>query len=148
MIKVGIIGATGYGGVELVRLLTNHPGAKVVAVSSVSFEGQSLSAVYPALYRVFDDILTDEDSVIDKSDVVFASLPHGLSEAIANKCVKRNVKFIDLGADFRLNDEENYKVWYGLNYKTPLLHKKSVYCIPELHRNRVKGAKIIANPGC
>lgn len=147
-IKVGIIGATGYAGVELVRLLLTHPMTELVAVSSVSYEGKMLSQVYPNLYGIMDMVLVNEDVVIDSSDVVFASLPHGLCETIARKCVDKGVKLIDLGADFRLENEDDYKTWYGLNYNDKSLHEMSAYCIPELHRDSLKGKSIVGNPGC
>ena len=148
MIKVGIIGATGYAGAELVRLLMSHPDVTLAAVSSVSYEGKTLAEVYPNFYGKTDIILENEDAVIEKSDVVFASLPHGLCEPIAKKCVEKGRYFIDLGADFRLYDEEDYKEWYNLSYNEKQLHDLAVYCIPELDRQKAKGAKIIANPGC
>lgn len=147
-IKVGIIGATGYAGAELVRLLMGHPSVTVSAVSSVSYEGKSMAEVYPNFLGISDIVLENEDSVIEKSDVVFASLPHGLCEPIAKKCVEKGRYFIDLGADFRLYDEEDYKEWYGLSYNEKALHEMAVYSIPELDRKKTKGAKIIANPGC
>ncbi len=147
-IKTGIIGATGYAGAELLRILQNHPNVTVTAVSSVSFEGKAISEVYPNFCGIREDILTDEDTVIEKSDVVFASLPYGLSEQIAKKCFEQNKIFIDLGADFRLYDEADYNEWYKLEYKEKELHKNAVYCIPELHRNIVAGKRVIGNPGC
>lgn len=147
-IKAGIIGATGYAGVELIRLLTGHPNAEIAALSSKTYEGQKISDVYPAMYKICDEVLTDEDTVIDKSDVIFASLPHGLSEKLARKCVDKGKKFIDLGADFRLSDEEDYKEWYKLDYNDKELHKMSYYMIPELMREGYKDEPIIANPGC
>lgn len=148
-IKVGIIGATGYAGVELIRILMTHPNAELTAISSVSFEGKSVSEVYPNLKEICDDVLVNEDVVIAKSDVIFASLPHGLCEALAKKAVAQGKKFIDLGADFRLVKEEDYQEWYGLEYHEKELHEKACYCIPELHRDRVKEhISIIGNPGC
>lgn len=147
-IKVGIIGATGYAGVELIRLLLSHNDAEISALSSVSFEGKVLSEVYPAFYTLAHNILVDEDTVIAKSDVVFASLPHGLCENIAKKCTEQGKAFIDLGADFRLENEADYKLWYGLDYNEKDLHAKAVYCIPELMREQIGSKKIIANPGC
>ena len=107
-INVGIIGATGYAGVELVRLLLLHPEVNLAAVSSVSYEGKKISDVYPNLKDICDFTLENED-IIDKCDVVFTSLPHGLSEKFAKKCLEKNVKLIDLGADFRLDSAEEYE---------------------------------------
>ncbi len=147
-IKVGIIGATGYAGEELLRLLLTHPMVEIGGISSVSFEGQAISAVYPSLAKWCDTVLTDEDTVIANSDVVFASLPHGLCEDKAKKCLSKGKKFIDLGADFRLYDEADYQQWYGLNYQQPDLHGQAVYSIPELHRDLAKDKDLIGNPGC
>ena len=148
MINVGIIGATGYAGAELVRLLIGHPEAKIVAMSSVTYEGKKLSEVFPNFEGITDEILTDMDTVVEKSQVVFASLPHGLSEPIARKCYDKGALFIDLGADFRLHDEADYQKWYKLDYKDPELHEKAVYSLCELCRDKIKEAKIVGNPGC
>ncbi|MBO5273449.1 MAG: N-acetyl-gamma-glutamyl-phosphate reductase [Clostridia bacterium] len=147
-IKCGIIGATGYAGVELVRILSTHPQAEIVAVSSVSFEGQQLSDIYPNLRGICDMTLEGADEIIPRCDVIFGSLPHGLSEPFAEKCLSHCAVFIDLGADFRLHDEEDYSEWYGKHYEQPELHNEAVYAIPELYRDEIKGAEIIANPGC
>ncbi|EEG28769.1 N-acetyl-gamma-glutamyl-phosphate reductase [[Clostridium] methylpentosum DSM 5476] len=147
-IQAGIIGATGYAGAELLRLLLTHPDVEVAAISSVSFEHQAMEAVYPNFASTCGLILCGEDEVIEKSDVVFASLPHGLSELIAEKCVGQGKYLIDLGADFRLEKPEDYQEWYQLSYQKPELHKLCAYVIPELHRSLAKGCKIIANPGC
>lgn len=147
-VKAGVIGATGYAGLEIVRLLLSHPNVTVAAVSSVSFEGQDISTVYPQLTGLFDQTLTNDQQVIETCDVVFGSLPHGLSESIARRCVDAGKLFIDMGADFRLKKESDYQTWYGGTYSEPALHQQAVYSIPELHRDLVKGAKLIANPGC
>lgn len=147
-LRTGIVGATGYAGVELVRLLLNHPFAEIAAVSSVSFEGKAIDSVYPALHQCISQLLTDEDAVIERSDVIFASLPHGLSEPLAKKCLDKGKLLIDLGADFRLEKEEEYSQWYGLEYKQKALHAQAVYALPELYREKIKTAGIIGNPGC
>lgn len=147
-IKAGIIGATGYAGEELLRLLLTHPQVEVSGISSVSYEGKKMSEVYPAMAGFCDRLLTDEDTVIGESDVVFASLPHGLSEEKAKKTLAKEKKFIDLGADFRLYEEEDYQAWYGLAYQEKELHREAVYCIPELHRHLAAGKRLIGNPGC
>lgn len=144
----GVIGATGYAGAEIVRLLLGHPEVSLGPLSSVSFEGKALSEVYPAFYGICDQTLTNEDAVIAESDVVFASLPHGLAEGIAKKCLEQGTKLIDMGADFRLN-EADYQEWYGGAFQEPSLHEQAVYCIPELHRARIQpDTAVIANPGC
>lgn len=147
-IKVGIIGATGYAGVELIRILLNHPKAQLAALGSVSFEGQSISNVYPAFRDLCDLECVDNDKVIESSDVIFAAVPHGLSQELAKQCSDKGKAFIDIGADFRLEKEEDYKQWYGLDYIHFDLHKASVYGLPELFRKDIVGKKIIANPGC
>ncbi|HHW46686.1 MAG TPA: N-acetyl-gamma-glutamyl-phosphate reductase [Clostridiales bacterium] len=147
-IKVGIIGATGYAGAELIRLLLKHPKLEIVALGSKSFEGTALPDVYPAFRGFCDLICEDNDAVIQKSDVVFAAVPHGLSQKLAFECYSKSKYFIDLGADFRLEDEEDYKAWYGLEFTHTELHKQAAYGLPELFREKIKGSKIIANPGC
>lgn len=146
--KVGIIGATGYAGVELIRILLNHKNVELTKLSSVSFEGKSISEVYPSLSKICDDILCDQNEAINSCDVIFASLPHGLSEEIARKCFDGGKVFIDLGADFRLFNEDDYKNWYGKEYSDKELHQNAVYALPELYRDQMKGKKIIGNPGC
>lgn len=147
-INVGIIGATGYAGAELVKLLLNHPGVSLTALSSVSYEGKKLYEVYPNFKKLVDITLESADDVIEKCDVIFASLPHGLSEPLAEQCVAKNKLLIDLGADFRMYDEDAYASWYKRQYSHPELHKYATYCLPELYRQNVKGVKIIGNPGC
>lgn len=155
MIKVSIIGATGYAGAELVRLLLSHPKAELKNISSKSFVGETINKIYPNLNKYCEKILTDEDSAIENSDVVFASLPAGLSDEIAKKCFEKKILFIDLGADFRLSNEEDYKKWYKKDYKYKEIHKEAIYSIPEIikydnfyNKKDLKNAKIIGNPGC
>ena len=145
---VGIIGATGYAGLELLRLLLSHPQAEVAAISSVSFEGKEISEVYPSLRNVCDKTLGGEDEVVAESKVVFAALPAGLSEDIAGKCTAQGKFFLDLGADFRLDDEAVYTKWYKQPYRRPDLHAVSAYGLPELFREQIKGCKIVGVPGC
>lgn len=148
MIQAGIIGATGYAGVELVRLLLRHPQVELAAVSSVSFEGQPLSQVYPSLNEITPLVCEAADEVIRKSDVVFAALPHGLSQDTAAACAAQGKKFIDLGADFRLDDPQAYATWYGCEAKYPELHEQAVYGLCELFRDDIRQTSIIGNPGC
>jgi N-acetyl-gamma-glutamyl-phosphate reductase len=153
--KAGIIGATGYAGAELVRLLSGHPKVEKLYLSSVSFEGDQIEDVYPSfLGRVSSKLLKAEE-VIDSSDVVFAALPHGVGEEYAAACITKKIHFIDLSADFRFDaDEAVYNAWYdGKKYQYPELHKNSVYGLPELNRQKIKklaasGPVTIGNPGC
>lgn len=148
MIQAGIVGATGYAGAELTRLLMQHPGVELAAISSVSFEGKPISEIYPAYAHCCDMVCGTQKEVIEKSDVIFAALPHGLSQELAADCFAQGKAFIDLGADFRLKDEETYKKWYKGEFAHPELHEQAVYGLPELFREEIKGKKIVANPGC
>lgn len=155
MIKVSIIGATGYAGAELVRLLLSHPKVELKNISSKSFVGETIDKIYNNLNKYCDKVLIDENNIFEDSDVIFASLPSGLSEEIAKKCFEKNILFIDLGADFRLSNEEDYKKWYKKDYKYKEIHKEAIYSIPEIikldkfyNKKSLKKAKIIGNPGC
>lgn len=148
MFKVGIIGVTGYVGAELLRLLLNHPKVSIGAISSLSYEGESISSIYKNLYGHTNLICEKQEDVINKCDIIFAALPHGLSEEIAKLVFKENKIFIDLGADFRLKNEKDYKKWYGKDFLYKDLHTNSIYSLPEHNREEIKNFKIIANPGC
>ena len=139
-LKAGVIGATGYAGAELVRLLLSHPNVELAAVSSVSYEGKPLSEIYPSLAGCCDALLTNDQAVLQTSDVVFASLPHGHSEPYARACMEQGKVFIDLGADFRLYNEQDYRDWYGLRYAGPRPASKG--CI------RLAGAVSGSNQKC
>lgn len=147
-IKAGVVGATGYAGAELCRILTGHPGAELTAVSSVSFEGKKLSNIYPSYYQVCEPVCGKQEEVVEQCDVIFAALPHGLSQELAAECDAKGKAFIDLGADFRLESEAEYQEWYGNSFLDPALHEKAVYGLPELFREQIRGRKLIANPGC
>lgn len=146
--KVAIVGASGFGGVELLRVLLKHDKVEVCGLSSVSFTGEKISSLYPNLRNICDFVLLEEDEAIKEAQIVFAALPHGLSESLANKCLQSGKKLIDLGADFRLNEEATYQKWYKKPFSEPSLHRFAAYCIPELHASRLKEARIVANPGC
>ena len=126
-IKAGVVGATGYAGAELCRILTGHPGAELTAVSSVSFEGKKLSNIYPSYYQVCEPVCGKQEEVVEQCDVIFAALPHGLSQELAAECDAKGKAFIDLGADFRLESEAEYQEWYGNSFLDPALHEKAVY---------------------
>ena len=151
---VGIIGATGYAGAELVRLLSGHPKVAKLILSSVSFEGEQFEDIYPNFLNRVSLKLLKAEEVIASSDVVFAALPHAVGEPFAAACKERNIHYIDLSADFRFDDDEiTYNAWYCKKYQFPDLHKKSIYGLPELNRQKIKEAAkkeslIIGNPGC
>lgn len=145
--KIGIIGATGYVGSELIRILMNHNYVEIVAISSNSFKGENLSNIYPNFKKIINLICGTEEEVVKKSDIIFTALPHGFSENIA-KNLDNDKVLIDIGADFRLDSEENYFAFYNKKFNNPKLHANSVYSIPELHRANVLNQNIIANPGC
>lgn len=148
MIKVGIIGASGYAGAELYRLLLSHKDVEIVAISSQSYAGKMISELYPSFYGTNDMLLTDDQDVLNKAEMIFASLPHGLSEKYAKVCDEQGKKFIDLGADFRLDQESDYQQWYQHDYQYPDLHKKQVYGLSEVNREKIQQASLIGNPGC
>lgn len=148
MVKIGIIGATGYVGAELLRLLLSHPKVEVAALSSVSFEGQEISNVYKNFLNKTNLMCESAEDIIEKCDVIFTALPHGLSEDIAKKAIDNKKICIDMGADFRLSSEKEYEEWYGKKFAQPEIHAHSVYGLPELNREKIKNCSLIANPGC
>lgn len=152
-IKAGIIGATGYAGVELFRILLRHPGVERIFASSVSFEGQRIDSVYQNLLGQLGDksdgLLLTADEVKENSDIVFTALPHGIAEQYADWCVKNGKKLVDLSADFRYGmDEATFKEWYKKDWQFPEVHKECVYGSPEMYREEIKKARVIGNPGC
>jgi N-acetyl-gamma-glutamyl-phosphate reductase len=150
----GIIGAAGYAGAELVRLLAGHKKVSALALGSVSLEGGRIDEVYPNFFGKISGSLVKPEEVVKESDVVFAALPHGVGESFAKACIEKKAHFIDLSADFRFDeDEETFAAWYGKGYVYPELRKYSVYGLPELNRVQIKalaaaGPVIIGNPGC
>lgn len=147
-IKCGIIGASGYAGSELVRLLCAHPYVEIASINARSYIGKSIHELYPGFNECFNMVFETEEETIEKSDCIFLSLPHGLSEPIVAKCNKQGKKVIDLGADFRLHNPDDYKTWYELTYQDVNLHQQSVYGLSEINRSLIKEAAIIGNPGC
>lgn len=150
MIKVGVLGATGYAGSELVRLLTAHPDATITLLVSHSYAGQKMSDIYPSLKGICDIVLSELDAkaAAEKCDVVFTALPHGASKDVIPELYDKGLTVIDLSGDFRYNDKEIYKKWYGHEHTSPELLDVSVYGMPELHREEIKKTKLIGNPGC
>ena len=149
MIKAAVLGATGYAGIELVRLLTNHPEVSIEIVGSQSFAGKKISDVYQNLRHVLEIECTELDlDAVAKCDVAFTALPHGASKSVIPAILERGVKVIDLSGDYRYDDAKVYEEWYGEPHSSPELLQESVYGLCELHRDKIKNARLIGNPGC
>ncbi len=149
MIRASIIGATGYAGVDLLRLLLNHREVSLAVLTSESYAGQPISQVYPHLRGHVDKVLIKMDNIeliAAESDVVFVALPHGHAMNVVPKFLAAGVKVIDFGADYRLHDRAVYEQWYKVTHTSPQL--PAVYGLPELHREAIKQAALVANPGC
>lgn len=148
MIKVGIIGATGYAGSELVRLITQHPKAELVTMTSQSYAGQEYKEVY-SNYSHLDYVCEEEhiEEMAEKCDVIFLALPHGVASKKINADILSKTKIIDLGADFRIQDVDVYEKWYTTHYSMDIL-PEAVYGLCEINRDKIKGKRIVANPGC
>lgn len=150
MIKAGIIGSTGYAGGELVRLLMQREDVKIEWFGSKSYAGQSYSSVYQNMFRMVDsDCLDDNmEEMAEQVDVIFTATPQGLCASLVNEAVLSSTKIIDLSADFRIKDVSIYEEWYKIKHPTAEYIKEAVYGLPEINRENVKGARLIANPGC
>ena len=150
MIKTSIVGATGYAGEELVRILLQHPNVEIVHITSHSFAGQRYDSVYRNFNAKLDSICEEEniEKLAEDSDVVFIALPHGMASKKITEGILSKTKIIDIGADFRLKDLKTYEEWYKTPHDSPDLLKESIYGLCEWKRDRVKNAKLIANPGC
>ena len=146
--KVAVLGASGYTGSDLLRFLLEHPNVEITHLTAEKHAGRKISDVFPHLKGLIDlELKSLKPKSIPKDiDVIFAALPHGTSAAVIKELYDRDVKIIDLGADFRISNK-NYKKWYG-QHPCPELIKKAVYGITELNREKVKKAKLVANPGC
>ena len=149
MVRAGIIGVTGYTGLELVRLLGGHPGAQVTYATSLTSIGTPLNDVVPQA-RIPRDILVealDPERALEKADFFFLCLPHGLSMETAATLFEKGAMIVDLSADFRLRDPDAYARWYG-EHRRPALLAEAVYGMPEINRERIRKARLVANPGC
>lgn len=148
MLKAAIFGASGYTGLELLRILANHPDAKVVEATSRQYKGTPVPEVFPALRGFYDELVFSdpEDLGSVEADVAFSAMPHGASQEVVPELLKKN-RVIDLSADFRLHDSQTYNAWYG-EHKAAHLLSEAVYGLPELYRKDIKSARLIANPGC
>ena len=150
MIKAGIIGSTGYAGQELVRLLMQHPDVEIVWYGSRSYIDQQYADVFQNMFQIVDAKCMDDnmDALADAADVIFTATPQGLCASLVNEDVLNKVKIIDLSADFRIKDVKTYEKWYKIEHKSPQFIEEAVYGLCETNRDKVKGARLIANPGC
>ena len=150
MIKVGIIGATGYAGGELVRILMGHKEAEIVWYGSKSYIDQKYADVYRNMFQIVDAKCMDDniEALADQVDVIFTATPQGLCASLVNEEILSKTKIIDLSADFRLKDVNVYEEWYKIEHKAPQYIDEAVYGLCEINRDLVKSARIVANPGC
>jgi N-acetyl-gamma-glutamyl-phosphate reductase len=150
MVKVGIVGGTGYTGVELLRLLAQHPQAEVAVITSRSENGVKVTEMYPNLRGHYDGLAFSVPDVatLGACDVVFFATPHGVAHALAGELLAAGTRVIDLSADFRLQDAEEWANWYGQPHGAPELLAEAVYGLPEVNRELIRGARLIAVPGC
>ncbi|WP_031430295.1 N-acetyl-gamma-glutamyl-phosphate reductase [Methylomicrobium agile] len=149
MIRAGIVGGTGYTGVELLRILALHPEVEVAVVTSRADAGVRVDAVYPSLRGHIDAVFTaPEVDALAACEVVFFATPNGTAMLMAEQLLARGVKVIDLSADFRLQDAKEWSQWYGMEHACPDLIAEAVYGLPEINRERIKSARLIACPGC
>jgi N-acetyl-gamma-glutamyl-phosphate reductase len=149
MIKVGIVGGTGYTGVELLRLLARHPQVELTAITSRKEAGMKVADMFPNLRgRVGLAFTTPEEAGLEKCDVVFFATPNGVAMQQARALLDAGVKVIDLAADFRIKDVKEWESWYKLEHACPDLIAEAVYGLPEVNREAIRKARLIANPGC
>ena len=150
MFKVGIIGSTGYAGGELARLLLQRDDIEIKWYGSRSYIDQKYASIYQNMFRIVDDACMDDNmkELADQVDVVFTATPQGLCASLVDEDVLSKVKVIDLSADFRIKDVSVYEKWYKLTHASPRFIGEAVYGLPEINREKVKRARLIANPGC
>ncbi len=149
MIKVGIIGGTGYTGAELIRLLAQHPDAEPVVITSRGEQGVRVDQLFPSLRGYTDLAFVDPAAAgLSNCDLVFCATPNGVAMTMANDLLDHDVKFVDLSADFRLKDHALWQQWYGMDHACPELLEQAVYGLPELNRGEIRHANLVANPGC
>jgi len=150
LIKAGIVGATGYAGAELVRILERHPEVELTVLTTRSYAGKPFWEVYPHLYKYVSLWCEELDlaKLVDKCDVIFTALPHGHAVEVAVEVQRKGKKLIDLGADLRFDDAEVYEKWYKIKISAPEVAEKAVYGLPEINREIIKKASLVGNPGC
>ena len=150
MIKVGIIGSTGYAGGELVRILTGHKDAEIVWYGSRSYIDKKYADVYQNMFRIVDAKCMDDnmEELAEMADVIFTATPQGLCASLVNEDILSKTKIVDLSADFRIKDVCVYEKWYNIEHKSPQFIEEAVYGLCEINREDVKKARLVANPGC
>lgn len=150
MIKVGIIGATGYAGNEIVRLLLQHKDVEIVWYGSRSYIDKKYASVYQNMFQFVDaDCMDDNmEELADAADVIFTATPQGLCASLVNEGILKRARVIDLSADFRIKDVKVYEEWYGIEHKSPQFIEEAVYGLCEINREKIKASRLVANPGC
>ncbi|MGN0370840.1 MAG: N-acetyl-gamma-glutamyl-phosphate reductase [Butyrivibrio sp.] len=150
MIKVGIIGSTGYAGNELVRILLGHKDAEIVWYGSRSYIDKKYSDVYQNMFKLVDEKCMDDnmEQLAEEADVIFTATPQGYCASVLNENILSKTKIIDLSADYRIKDVKVYEEWYKLEHKSPALIKEAVYGLCEINREDIKNTRLLANPGC
>ena len=150
MVKVGIIGATGYAGNELVRLLMGHKDVEIMWYGSRSYIDKKYAEVYQNMFEIVEDTCLDDnmEELASRVDVIFTATPQGFLAGVLTEEILSRVKIIDLSADFRIKDVKTYEKWYKIEHKSPQFIEEAVYGLCEINRDKVKGARLIANPGC
>ena len=150
MVKVGVIGATGYAGNELVRLLMGHKDVEIMWYGSRSYIDKKYAEVYQNMFEIVEDTCLDDnmEELASKVDVIFTATPQGFLAGVLTEEILSRVKIIDLSADFRIKDVRTYEKWYKIEHRSPQFIEEAVYGLCELNRDKIKGARLIANPGC
>ena len=150
MIKVGIIGSTGYAGGELARILLQRDDVEIKWFGSKSYVDQKYASVYQNMFQIVDDVCMEEnmEKLAEITDVIFTATPQGLCASLVNEELLSRTKVIDLSADFRIKDVAVYEKWYKITHPSPQFIGEAVYGLPELNREKIKKARLVANPGC
>ena len=149
ILKIGIVGGTGYTGVELLRLLALHPHAQITAVTSRAEAGMAVADMFPSLRNYVKTVFSDPATVdLSECDVVFFATPNGIAMKQTRELLAKGVRVIDLAADFRIQDIAKWEKWYGMSHSCPDLVAEAVYGLPELNRDKIRTAQLVANPGC
>ena len=150
MIKAGIIGSTGYAGGELARLLLQRDDIEILWYGSKSYVDQKYASIYQNMFQIVDDSCQDDnvEALAEIADVIFTATPQGFCASLMNEKILSKTKVIDLSADYRIKDVAVYEEWYKMEHKTPQFIKEAVYGLPEINREQIKNARLIANPGC